>query len=473
MTTSIDHHYERLSMFSPSTYQSRRQHLLQRIDSGSILLLGNCLSSINYPDQHYPFRQDSHFLYYLGIDRPDLAAILDPATGETTLYGDDLSLDHLVWMGPQPRLSDLAEQSGLSHVKPLAQLIADLQAQRAEEVHFTPPYRPENELTLMQGLGLSPGQARAQASWPLIQAIVAQRSYKSDEEIAELKLAVELTGRMHRRAMQVARPGLREAEVMAEVYAEALRADSRPSFSIICSVHGEVLHNTTFANPLTDGDLLLVDAGGESPLHYAGDMTRTFPVNGKFSEQQRAVYEIVLRANRECAKALRPGLPYREVHLQAAEVIVDGLKDLGLMKGDKAEAVAAGAHALFFPHGLGHMMGLDVHDMEDLGEDHVGYTDQIVRSTQVGLRNLRLGRALEAGFCLTVEPGIYFIPDLIDRWQADQTCAEFINFDRLEPYRRLGGIRLEDDYIITQDGADLLGDPVPITVAEVEAHMQG
>ncbi len=460
-------------MFPASTYQTRRATLLQRVERGPILLLGNRLSSINYPDQHYPFRQDSSFLYYLGIDRPDLAAMLDPATGESTLYGDDFTLDHQVWMGPQPRLQEWAERSGLARVKPMAQLIADLQALRVEELHFLPPYRPENELTLMQGLGLSPGQARARASLPLIQAIVAQRSYKSDEEIAELKLAAELTGRMHRRAMQVARPGLREAEVMAEVYAEALRADSRPSFSIICSVHGEVLHNTTFAHPLTDGDLLLVDAGGESPLHYAGDMTRTFPANGTFTEQQRAVYEIVLQANRACAEALRPGLPYREVHLQAAEVIVNGLKALGLMKGDTAEAVAAGAHALFFPHGLGHMMGLDVHDMEDLGEDHVGYTDQIVRSQQFGLRNLRLGRALETGFCLTVEPGIYFIPELIDRWQADQTCADFIRFDRLEPYRRLGGIRLEDDYVITQDGADLLGDPVPITVAEVEAHMQG
>lgn len=458
-------------MFSPQTYQTRRQALLHRVSDGPMLLMGNRLSSINYPDQHYPFRQDSSFLYYLGLDRPDLAAMLDPATGETTLYGDEVSLDHLVWMGPQPRLAELAERSGLSQVKPHAQLLADLQALRVEAVHFLPPYRPENELVLMQGLGLSPGQARAQASQTLIKAIVAQRSYKSDEEIAELTLAAELTGKMHRRAMHTAQPGLKEAAVMAEVYAEALRADSRPSFSIICSVHGEVLHNTTFANPLTEGDLLLVDAGGESPRHYAGDMTRTLPVSGTFSEQQRAVYEIVLKANRACAKMLRPGLPYREVHLHAAHVIVDGLKDLGLMTGDTAEAVAAGAHALFFPHGLGHMLGLDVHDMEDLGEDYVGYTAELPRSTQAGSRNLRLARPLETGFCLTVEPGIYFIPDLIDRWQADKTCADFIHFDKLAPYRRFGGIRLEDDYVVTEDGADLLGTPVPITIEEVEAEL--
>jgi Xaa-Pro aminopeptidase len=459
-------------MFPPQTYQSRRQSLLSRVKDGPILLLGNELSSINYPDQHYPFRQDSSFLYYLGIDRPHVAALLDPATGETTLYGDDYSLDHLVWMGPQPRLAELAAHSGLTQVKPYAQLGQALAQSAGGKVHFLPPYRPENEQKLISWLGLRAGQAQAEASLPLIQAIVAQRSYKSDEERAEMILATQLTGRMHQQAMRVAHPGRYEADVMAQVYATALAADSRPSFSIICSVRGEVLHNTTFANPLLDGQLLLVDAGGESPMHYAGDMTRTFPVNGRFSQQQREIYEIVLRANRACGAALRPGLPYREVHLQAAQIIVDGLKDLGLMRGDTAEAVAAGAHAMFFPHGLGHQIGLDVHDMEDLGEDHVGYTDQLTRSDQFGLSNLRLARPLEAGFCLTVEPGLYFIPELIDRWQADGTCADFIHFDKLAPYRTFGGIRLEDDYLITPDGADLLGEPVPITVEAVEAAMQ-
>lgn len=460
-------------MFSPATYQSRRRQLISQLDSGLILFLGNQPSPINYPAQHYPFRQDSSFLYFFGIDRPGLVGLIDVDTGEGSLYGDDATLDDMVWTGPQSSLEELAQKSGLSHASPVSTLdtaIADARSQ-GRPIHFLPPYRHANLLRLTEWLDLSAAAVKAQPSVPLIKAIVAQRSIKSDEEVAELHLAAALTGRMHRRAMQQAKPGLLEAEVMAQVYAEALTNQLPPSFSIICSVRGEVLHNETFENHIQDGQLLLVDAGGQSLMHYAGDMTRTLPVSGTFTSQQREVYEIVLQALQTAEAMLRPGLPYREAHLQASQVLVSGLIDLGIMKGDPAEAVAAGAHALFFPHGLGHMLGLDVHDMEDLGEDYVGYTEQLTRSKQFGLRSLRLGRALEAGFCLTVEPGLYFIPGLIDQWKADGIGSDFINFDRLDAYREFGGIRLENDYVITSDGANLLGDPVPLTPSEVEAEM--
>jgi len=454
-------------MFPPNTYQNRRQGLIDQLESGLVLLLGNERSSINYPDQHYPFRQDSSFLYYFGLDRPGLVGLIDLEAGESLVFGNEYTLDHLVWMGPQTTLSELAERSGLGRPMPTDQLPARLARaqQQGRAIHFLPPYLPANQLKLQQWLALDPKEKHSEA---LVHAVVQQRSYKNDEEIAEMTLAVDLSGRMHRHGMAGTYAGRKESEVMAMVYAEAHAANSRPAYGVICSVHGEVLHNETYLNPLEEGQLLLLDAGGESPLHYAGDITRTWPVNGTFTQQQREIYAIVLGALEEAEAGLKPGVPYRELHLRAAKHLFEGLKGLGLTHGDSTEAVAAGAHALFFPHGLGHMIGLDVHDMEDLGEDHVGYTPELRRSQQFGLRNLRLARPLETGFTLTVEPGLYFIPGLIDRWEQEGKHQDFIHYDKLKPYRNFGGIRLEDDYLITEDGAKRLGDPIPRTVAEVE-----
>lgn len=460
-------------MFPTTTYQTRRKHLIDQFDAGLILLMGNEMSSINYPDQHYPFRQDSTFLYYFGVDRPGLNGLIEVESGDSYLFGDEYTLDMLVWMGPQTTLAELAQDSGLERPVPSAELPGRLAEarQKGRSIHFLPPYRPENKLRLQQWLGIDPIALGSAASVELIDAVIAQRSYKTDEEVAQMIMATDLSGQMHRAGMAATKPGLTEAAVMAEVYARAHAANSRPAYGIICSVHGEVLHNEHYDNLLTEDRLLLLDAGGESPLHYAGDITRTWPVSGRFTQQQRDVYQIVEKALTEVAAALRPGLPYREAHLKAAHLLFDGLKSLGLTQGDTSEAVAAGAHALFFPHGLGHHIGLDVHDMEDLGEDRVGYGPQMQRSGQFGLRSLRLGRPLEAGFALTVEPGLYFIPDLIDAWKAEGKAKDFIRFDKLEPYRNFGGIRLENDYLITADGARLLGDPIPLTVEEVESAM--
>ena len=452
-------------MFAPEIYRDRRLALAQQIGQGLILLPGNEDSPMNYADNGYPFRQDSTFLYYFGIDRPGLTGLIDAGSGESYLFGEDYSLDWIVWMGPQTTLATYSERSGGLTVKSPAGLTAAL---AGSLVHYLPPYRAETRQQLATWLDQPAAAIDAGASEALIRAIIAQRSHKSPEEVEEIERAVRVTAEMHLTAMRVARPGMTEAEVMAQVYQAALAHERHPSFPIILSVRGEVLHNHHYGNRLASGDLLLCDAGGQSAGYYAGDMTRTFPVESRFSTRQREIYTIVLDAQMAAIQALRPGITYREVHLLSATRIAQGLKALGLMKGDVQEAVAAGAHALFFPHGLGHMMGLDVHDMENLGENYVGYTADMTRSTQFGLRSLRLGRHLEPGFVVTVEPGIYFIPPLVARWRAEGTCADFLNFDRIEGYLDFGGIRIEDDYLITPNGARLLGPPVPKAIEEVE-----
>ena len=453
-------------MFSASTYSSRRAALASSLGSGTALFLGNKYVGMNYAGNTYPFRQDSNFLYFFGIDRAGLAATIDLATGEATVFGDELSMDDIVWTGELPTIAEQAAAAGVAKTAPFSALEAAL---HGKEVLFTPPYRFENTLLLSELLGFPPRAAKEKASLALIQAIVGIRSYKTDEEIVQLEIAVRLTNRMHLAAMRAAKPGLTEAQVHAAVVAEAVAADASPSFPVILTTDGAVLHNHHHHNTLASGKLLLCDAGGLSPMQYAGDMTRTFPVDPTFNTRQREVYGVALASQEAAIAALRPGIAYRDVHLLSARTIAQGMKDLGLMKGDVDEAVAAGAHALFFQHGLGHMMGLDVHDMEDLGEDHVGYNEQVKRSEQFGLAFLRLGRALEPGFVVTVEPGIYFIPQLIDMWRAEGKHAEFINYEAVESYKDFGGIRIEDDYLITSAGARLLGDPVPKGIAELEA----
>jgi Xaa-Pro aminopeptidase len=459
-------------MFSPSTYDRRRRRLFEADApaSGLVLLLGNEQSPMNYEDNPYPFRQDSTFLYYLGIDAPDLAAVLDLDSGSTCLYGTDPSLDDVIWMGERPSRADFAEAAGLSTTadgSALSTALSDaLDAGRP--IHFLPPYRPAQALRLASLLGLQPEQVKARASTPLCRTIVRHRSRKEPKEVEQLEAAVDTTARMHRHALRAACPGSTEREIAGAIAGLADAHGNGLSFRPTCSVHGEVLHNHEYGNTLQEGDLLLVDAGAASPLHYAGDITRVAPVGGSFSPRQRAVYDAVLDAQVSAIDALEPERPFREVHRHACTVLTEHLIDLGLMTGEASAAVAAGAHALFLPHGLGHMLGLDTHDMENLGEDLVGYAPDQTRSDQFGLHALRLARPLAPGFVVTVEPGCYFIPALIEQWKAEQRHAEFIDYDTVDDFVGLGGVRIEDDVLVTEDGARVLGPGIPKAPETVE-----
>ncbi|SER10957.1 aminopeptidase P family protein [Neolewinella agarilytica] len=438
-------------MFAATTYAARRRALADATPSGLIFLPGNREAPMNYTDNTYPFRQDSNFRYFAGHNIPDLALTIDAATGKSQLWGDDISLDHVVWMGEQPSVKELAERIGAQRGGTSAELSALLK-KHAAEVHFLPPYRAERKTFLAEHLGAAAG-----ASKELTKAVIALRSVKSAEELEQMDIAVKTSMKMHAAAQSHAAPGQLEAEVAGLIEGIAISANGRLSYPAIVTRNGHVLHNHYHGNVLQKGDLLLIDAGAEAPSGYAGDITRTFAVGAAMTAKQQDIHDIVQKALTDCTAALRPGLTYQSVHLDAGRIITDGLKAVGLMKGDTDEAVAAGAHALFMPHGLGHMIGLDVHDMEDLGEDLVGYDEQVQRSTQFGTRSLRLGKELRAGYALTVEPGIYFIPALIDRWRADGTCADFINFSALEAYRDFGGIRLEDNVVVTETGHRVLG----------------
>ena len=456
-------------MFATTTYRERRERLKSLMGSGLALFLGNEESARNYADNIYPFRQDSSFLYFFGLDVPGLAAVVDLDSKVEVIFGDDPTLDDIVWMGPQATLGEMAERAGVTEVQPSARLtevLAEARARR-QPIHFLPPYRSENRQKLEVWLDLFAGSAGEVASVEMIEAVVALRSIKSPEEVAEINRAADVTADMQLAAMTAARTGSSEAKVVAEIQRVATASGGCSSFPPIVSVHGEILHNPHHHNLLNDGDLLLCDAGAETVLHYAADMTRTFPIAPTFTSQQREIYEVVLAAQEAAVEALEPGVRFLDVHLLAARTITASLQQIGLMRGDIDAAVAAGAHALFFPHGLGHMMGLDVHDMEDLGEDHVGYQD-MQRSSQFGLKSLRLARELQPGFVLTVEPGVYFIPPLIDRWQGEGRHSDFIDYDAVASFRTLGGIRLEEDFLITTEGSRLLGKPAAKSVADVE-----
>ena len=457
-------------MFSKDTYRKRRTQLQNRIDGGLLLFLGNGESPMNYADNCYPFRQDSSYLYYFGLDQPDLAAVVDVDEGTSIIFGDELTIDHIVWVGDLPTVAERAERVGVTDTRPREDLaeVVGAAAAAGRSVRYLPPYRAENSILLHELLGVPLREAADRASLDFIRAVVDQRSIKSDEEIVELDKTVDISVEMHIAAMRMARPGMLESEIAAEVERVAVAAGGRISFPVIATIHGETLHNHFHGNTLSDGDLFLLDAGAETAMGYAGDLSSTFPVSSTFSGRQRTIYELQLAAYNTAVAMLAPGVSNRDVHFAAARVIADGMKDLGLMKGDIDEALAAGAHAMFFPCGVGHMMGLDVHDMEDLGEIHVGYGGE-AKSTQFGLKSLRLGRELESGFVITIEPGIYFVPQLMDLWRSQNHCADFLDFDALDQWRDFGGIRNEEDYLITSDGARRLGKAKPLTVDDIEA----
>lgn len=458
-------------MFSKQTYINRRLNLRKRIKSGVVLLLGNTESSMNYPSNTYHFRQDSNFLYFFGLDLPNLAGIIDIENGKDSLYGDDFEIDDIIWMGPQPTLKELGQQVGVPSTHPAKELVSTLQRaiKQGRKIHILPPYRGESVLKLEQLLGIAPSMVASYVSTELIRAVVALRSVKEKCEIDEIEQACAAGYRMHVTAMAMAHQGVAEREIAGTIEGVAYAYGSMPSFPIILSQNGETLHNHDHSQILQKGRMMLVDCGAESLGHYASDNTRTIPVDGTFTPKQLDIYNIVLKATNRAIEISKPGIPYLDVHREAARVITEGLSELGIMKGSVNEAVANGAHALFFPHGLGHMMGLDVHDMEGLGEDFVGYDEEITRLDQFGTAYLRLGRRLQEGFVLTVEPGIYFIPALIEKWKAEKINESFINYAALESYTDFGGIRLEDDILITSDGCRILGKRIPITPEEVEA----
>ncbi len=457
-------------MFSKATYLARRKALKNKIKSGILIFPGNKETGMNYDSNWYPFRQDSTFLYYFGINLPDLYVVIDLDEDKEILFGNDLTPDDMVWVGAAEPLVAQAEKVGLAEVKPIQKLQEMVQkAQKSgKTVHYLPPYRSKITIEISQLTGIPVGEIEAHKSVAFIKAVIAQRSIKSPEEVEELNKAVNITAAMHRHAIKNTKHGVTEKQIAGELQAIAIAGGGNIAFPIILTKNGQYLHNHATQAVVKNGDIVLCDCGAETAMNYAGDMTRTFPVAERFTDVQREIYSIVLDAHESAAVALKPGYLFKDAHLLACSRIVEGLKGMGLMKGDTQEAVNAGAHTLFFQCGLGHFMGMDVHDMENFGEQLVGYTDDLQKSTEFGLKSLRLGKKLEAGNVLTVEPGIYFNPFLIDEWKAQGKYTDFVNYDAVEKFKDFGGMRVEEDFLITPDGKQLLGNPLEKTADEIE-----
>jgi Xaa-Pro aminopeptidase len=458
-------------MFEVSTYVARRTKLQQQFKHGLLLFIGNNDSPMNYADNTYHFRQDSSFLYYWGLDDPGLAAVIDVDAGTHTVFGNDFTIDDIVWRGPQPTIAERAARAGVKRtgtLNDLAQAMNDA-VRQGRRIHYLPQYRADNVQLVKQLIGHCPEAVNAHASVSLIKAVVAQRAFKSAEELAEIESALEVSYEMHTLAMKIARPGMYEREVAGAMAGVVESHGRQLAFPIIFSVHGETLHNHFHGNRMEAGQMAVNDCGADSPLHYASDITRTIPIGGKFVGPQRDLYQAVLRAHKKALAATKPGVKWMDVHLLACRSLAEDLKAIGCMKGDLDAAVREGAHAMFFQCGLGHMMGYDVHDMEGLGEQYVGYDPTVMRSAQFGLKSLRMGRALEPGMVMTVEPGIYMIPTLMDKWKAEGKFTDFLNYDVINKFRSFGGIRVEDDVVITETGCGILGKRIPIEIEEVEA----
>lgn len=460
-------------MFSTNTYQNRRKELIQNMSDGLLLFMGNSESPMNFADNPFPFRQDSSFLYYFGIQQADLAAVIDVDQGKTTIYGDELSIDEIVWMGEQETIQQKAQKSGVATVKPFNALkkVLNEAQQKDRTIHLLPPYRPANKILLSNLLSTSIDEIQPSAAF--IKAVVKQREIKEAQEVKEIEKAVNLSNDMHRLVMKMAKPGMKEYELTAGLKKLLGTRNADFSYPPIITIDGQILHNHYYGNTLQKGDMILNDSGAETAMGYAGDLTRTFPVDTKFTNRQRDAYQIVHQAFLDAQEVLKPGLDFKEAHRRAALTVTEGLIDLGLMKGNAEEAVQNNAHTLFFQTGVGHQMGLDVHDMEDLGEQYVGYTEKDPKDTKTfGWKSLRLGKPLKEGFVVTIEPGFYPIPQLIDRWKAENKLSDYINYDKVETYKDFGGIRIEDDLLITKDGYRRLGDGLISTVKEIEDFRQ-
>ena len=462
-------------MFSKETYIRRRSELKKLVGNGVIILFGNNESPANYPANGYaPMRQDSSFLYYFGQHREGLVGVIDIDNDEEWLLGDDIDVEDIVWMGYTPSVADLAAEVGITKTAPMADLekIVNRQSVNRQSIHFLPPYRFDTKIQIMDLLGIHPSQQKEKASVALIQAVVKMRSTKEPQEIEAIERACDVGYAMHTTAQLLIRPGVTERFVGGQVDGVARSLSQGVSFATIFSQHGEIMHGNPSDARLEAGRLALCDAGCELN-DYCSDNTRTMPVSGQFTQRQKEIYSIVEACHDYVLEVAKPGVKYQDVHFAVCRLMTERLKELGLMKGDTDEAVAAGAHAMFLPHGLGHMMGMDVHDMEGLGQIYVGFDEETRPNLeQFGTNCLRMGRRLQEGFVVTDEPGIYFIPHLIDLWRKEGHCKEFLNFDMLETYKDFGGIRIEDDLLITKDGCRFMGKQrIPYHPDELEEFM--
>ncbi len=456
-------------MFTKDIYIERRKILKEKVKSGIILICGNDLSPMNCEDNTYPFMQDSTFLYYFGLNRENLFGLIDIDNNKEYIFGNELTMDEIIWMGPQITLKEQCKTVGITELKCLKELpefISNAQKNK-KTIHYIPQYRHSIMIKMADWLNISPNDINKYVSQDLCFAVADQRNIKSDEEIKEIEKAVNVTRKMHLTAMEYIKPEMMEYEIAALLENVAKSQNCGLSFPTICSINGQTLHNHYHGNKIKEGDLLLIDAGARLENGYCGDMTTTHPVSGKFSEKQRDIYNLLIAMFDKAEELIKPGITYMDVHLAVCKVLAEGMISRGILKGNADEIVREGVHALFMPHGLGHMMGLDVHDMENIGEPIVGYNGK-EKSTQFGLSSLRLGRILEPGFVFTVEPGIYFIPELISKWKSENKFTEFINYDILESYLDFGGMRYEGDYLVTEDGNRRLGDSMPKYADEIE-----
>lgn len=461
-------------LFSKETYVARRQALSRLVESGLILLFGNNDSPANYPSNAYKFRQDSAFLYFFGQHRDGLVGVIDVDQHTETLVGNEIDIDDIVWFGSVKSVSAMAEECGVGTTAPMSSLADMVQKalKAGRQVHFLPPYRYDTQIQIMDLTGIHPSKQREAASMPLIQAVIKLRSTKSAEEIAEIERACAIGYKMHVTAMKMCRPGVTEQAIGGAIDGVAYAEGCMPSFQSIVTMHGEIMHGNPSPRQLESGRLMLCDAGAETNENYCSDNTRTTPISGHYTQRQRDIYSIVSDCHDLVLDVARPGVKWWDVHFDVCRLMTNRLKELGLMKGDTEEALRAGAHALFLPHGLGHMMGMDVHDMEGLGQTNVGYDDEVRPSSQFGTASLRFARKLEPGFVVTDEPGIYFIPDLIDLWKREGHNAEFLNFEEIEKFKDFGGIRIEDDVLITENGCRFLGEQrIPYHMDEVEQFL--
>jgi len=450
--------------FSTDTYRERRAQLRQKMGGGKLLLLGNEESSMNYKDNCYHFVQDSTFLYYFGIDQPGLSAIIDADSNEDIIFGNELSIDDIIWTGPLPTLRARAARVGASDVKSPNELSKSL----SNSTLILPPYRPEHSIKMTKMFGCGLDELDSKVSLDLLKIISEQRTLKTEEEIEQMHEACTISGEAHRTVMRSARAGMNEHHLVGIFQKLGKFYDAETAYPIICTVNGQVLHNHHHHNELKKGDLLLIDAGLYSSGRYAGDLTRTFPVDKTFTSRQKDIYQVVYDGFIHAIDIAKPGMLFRDLHLRTAAKMTEGLIDLGLMKGDPEEAVANGAHTLFFPHGLGHLIGLDVHDMENFGEEHIGYLPELQKSKEFGLKSLRLGKALQENYTVTIEPGIYFIPELMDKKKADGLHMDFINYDKVDQYRDFSGIRLEDNFVMRKEGFDKLGKHLARSIEGIE-----
>ncbi|WP_288152915.1 aminopeptidase P family protein [uncultured Prevotella sp.] len=464
-------------MFSKQTYINRRQELKKLVGTGVVILFGNNESPANFPaNGYYPFRQDSSFLYFFGQQRDGLIGVIDIDNDIETLVGDDIDIDDIVWYGSVDSVHDMAEQVGVANSAPMKTMktICNDAMRNHRKIHFLPPYRHDIMIQIFDLLGIHPNQQKESASMDLIKAVVKMRSTKTQEEIDELERAAVIGYKMHTTAMRLTKPGVTEKFIGGQVDGIANSYGSMVSFPTIFSQHGEIMHGNPSMAELQSGRLVLCDAGAETINHYCSDNTRTYPVNGKFTDRQLSIYKVVEECHDQVLQLARPGVKYADVHFAICRIIFNRMKELGLAKGNTEDAIAQGAHAMFLPHGLGHMMGMDVHDMESLDQINVGFDEETRPNLeQFGTNCLRMGRRLEEGFVVTDEPGIYFIPDLIDKWRAENHCADFLNFDELDKYKDFGGIRIEDDVLITKDGCRFIGkDRIPYHPQDVEEFMK-